>query len=146
MGPIWGRQDPGGPHVSPMNLAIWVYFYLGFLKHVTMRYSPRLSTYGIYARPFVQPRSITTFQLVLNMLNLPNYTCINSHRFLAGQIYMIVYSCETHTAGVYLRCDFGFKFVVGRSAITEWRSDSPLCAHPSFRDTTLAWNRFKTSP
>ena len=24
MGPIWGRQDPGGPHVAPMNLAIWV--------------------------------------------------------------------------------------------------------------------------
>ena len=20
---IWGRQDPGGPHVGPMNLAIW---------------------------------------------------------------------------------------------------------------------------
>ena len=27
MGPIWGRQDPGGPHVGPMNLAIWVAFY-----------------------------------------------------------------------------------------------------------------------
>ena len=25
MGPIWGHQDPGGPHVGPMNLAIWVY-------------------------------------------------------------------------------------------------------------------------
>ena len=24
MGLIWGRQDPGGPHVGPMNLAIWV--------------------------------------------------------------------------------------------------------------------------
>ena len=24
MGPIWGRQDPGGPQVGPMNLAIWV--------------------------------------------------------------------------------------------------------------------------
>ena len=23
MGPIWGRQDPGGPHVRPMNFAIW---------------------------------------------------------------------------------------------------------------------------
>ena len=23
MGPIWGRQDPGGPHVGPMNYAIW---------------------------------------------------------------------------------------------------------------------------
>ena len=26
MGPIWGRQDPGGPHVSPMNYAIWVVY------------------------------------------------------------------------------------------------------------------------
>ena len=26
MGPIWGRQDPGGPHVAPMNFAIWVIF------------------------------------------------------------------------------------------------------------------------
>ena len=24
MGPIWGQQDPGGPHVGPTNLAIWV--------------------------------------------------------------------------------------------------------------------------
>ena len=24
MGPIWGRQDPGGPHVGPTNFAIWV--------------------------------------------------------------------------------------------------------------------------
>ena len=23
MGPIWGRQVPGGPHVGPMNFAIW---------------------------------------------------------------------------------------------------------------------------
>ena len=23
MGLIWGRQDPVGPHVGPMNFAIW---------------------------------------------------------------------------------------------------------------------------
>ena len=23
MGPIWDRQDPGGPHVCPMNFSIW---------------------------------------------------------------------------------------------------------------------------
>ena len=23
MGPIWGRQDPDGPHVGPMSFAIW---------------------------------------------------------------------------------------------------------------------------
>ena len=27
MGPIWGRQDPGGPHVGPRNFAIWVWFW-----------------------------------------------------------------------------------------------------------------------
>ena len=26
MGPIWDRQDPGGPHFGPMNLAIWDMF------------------------------------------------------------------------------------------------------------------------
>ena len=30
MGPIWGRQDPGGPHVGPLNLATW-----GFLHYWT---------------------------------------------------------------------------------------------------------------
>ena len=23
MGLIWGQQDPGGPHVGPINFAIW---------------------------------------------------------------------------------------------------------------------------
>ena len=25
MGPIWGRQDPGGPHVGPTIFVIWVF-------------------------------------------------------------------------------------------------------------------------
>ena len=29
MGPIWGRQDPGGPHVGPTNFTIWVYIVNG---------------------------------------------------------------------------------------------------------------------
>ena len=24
IGPIWVRQDPGGPHVGPRNFAIWI--------------------------------------------------------------------------------------------------------------------------
>ena len=32
MGPIWGRQDPGGPHVGPMNLAIWDGLYKSLLR------------------------------------------------------------------------------------------------------------------
>ena len=29
MGPTWGGQDPGGPHVGPMNFAIWDIFEAG---------------------------------------------------------------------------------------------------------------------
>ena len=28
MGPTWGRQDPRGPYVGPMNLAIWGIYVL----------------------------------------------------------------------------------------------------------------------
>ena len=31
MGPTWGRQDPGGPRVGPMNFAIWVGMYVNNL-------------------------------------------------------------------------------------------------------------------
>ena len=30
MGPTWDRQDPGGPRVGHMNLAIWVHVYVVF--------------------------------------------------------------------------------------------------------------------
>ena len=33
VGPIWGRQDPGGPHVGPKNFAIW-----GALKIIVLDY------------------------------------------------------------------------------------------------------------
>ena len=42
MGPIWGRQDPGGPHVGPVNCAIcdnfslWKGRYLHSLSIVQM--------------------------------------------------------------------------------------------------------------
>ena len=28
MGPVWGRHDPGGSHVGPMNFGIWVWSFL----------------------------------------------------------------------------------------------------------------------
>ena len=46
MGLIWGRQDPGGPHVGPMNLAIWVLIYYYHKLH---------QIYGIHWRPMDSP-------------------------------------------------------------------------------------------
>ena len=36
MGPIWGRQDPGGPHVGPMNFAIWEGIHI-MISHVSVK-------------------------------------------------------------------------------------------------------------
>ena len=33
MGPTWGRQDPGGSHVGPTNLAIWAVMWLYFYHY-----------------------------------------------------------------------------------------------------------------
>ena len=43
MGPAWDQQDPGGPHVGPMNLDIWVQEVksgIGFQIHYISRYMP----------------------------------------------------------------------------------------------------------
>ena len=36
MGPIWGRQHPGGPHVGPMNVVIWDWFQILWVMEATV--------------------------------------------------------------------------------------------------------------
>ena len=40
MGPIWGRQDPDGPHVGPMNFALWVLLrnYYHIMKSISFQW------------------------------------------------------------------------------------------------------------
>ena len=38
MGPTWGRQDPGGSHVGPMILALWVLIFSDFISSKRRRY------------------------------------------------------------------------------------------------------------
>ena len=39
MGPIWGREDPGGPHVGPMNRYLGVYPKKHIFKHILHYYT-----------------------------------------------------------------------------------------------------------
>ena len=36
MGPIWGRQDPGGPYVVPMIFVIWGAMILAKLSRINL--------------------------------------------------------------------------------------------------------------
>ena len=45
MGPIWGQQDPGGPHVDPTNFVILdIYFTVGIPK---LNVNDSLTNHGI---------------------------------------------------------------------------------------------------
>ena len=49
MGPIWGRHDPGGPHVGPVNLAVWVStVVVAVLYEICNRIGPRYKRIGLY--------------------------------------------------------------------------------------------------
>ena len=56
MGPIWGRQGPGGAHVGPMNFATWVAMY-GQEMSLTRAHWPIL--------PVIFAHSICGFVLLL---------------------------------------------------------------------------------
>ena len=46
MGPTWGQQDPCGPHVGPMNLAIRV-TAIAISAVCSLTYSPNLEAFNI---------------------------------------------------------------------------------------------------
>ena len=48
IGPMWGLQDPGGPHAGPMNFAIWAFMIIrGIDWLITVRHA---FIYCIYSR------------------------------------------------------------------------------------------------
>ena len=66
MGPIWGRQDPGGPHVDPMNFVLWVDSVVDILGENCLCYNYSEADFMYFASlhvsvailPRVRPRNI----------------------------------------------------------------------------------------
>ena len=79
MGPIWGRKDPGGPHVDPMNLAIWdITPSDRHYPHTeTYRWIPSLELANIHRFAFrpLWRHKMETFSLLLSL-------CARTHRSL----------------------------------------------------------------
>ena len=48
MGPTWGRQDPGGPHVGDMNLAIYIWVSWNCLYLIKMIYKHYVHQYAFF--------------------------------------------------------------------------------------------------
>ena len=69
MGPIWGRQDPCGPHVGPMNLAIWV---VSYAQHLGQNYYSNDKNTNIMSIEFFEIHCALT---ALNAISFFIYGC-----------------------------------------------------------------------
>ena len=69
MGPTWGRQDPGGPHVGPVNLAIWV--ALDDVKKYVFTCRPkwkRIAIFNSCIREWIYEFSVKTLVWYISLL------------------------------------------------------------------------------
>ena len=77
MGPIWGRQDPGGPRVGPLNLAIWVVFSPLTLEYFGVGVRSVVAILiGVEPVEFSQERIIGTAQQQHHLVVLLMNACI----------------------------------------------------------------------
>ena len=70
MEPIWGRQDPGGLHVGPMNLAVWDIIQLWFFMFW------RFEKYTIQSLSSALPSCYSGYQI---MKVSKKYRCFWTH-------------------------------------------------------------------
>ena len=73
MGPIWGWQDPGGPHVDPMNFAMWGSLYWEAGIHFPTRQG-------------LHKKTKYTVRTGIEEADLNSY--IKSNRYMAGFVWI----------------------------------------------------------
>ena len=93
MGPIWGQQDPGGPHAGPMNFDIWV--SMSSLKFDKIsKFVPQYFTISHHT------------ELCFN--GIQHYMCIHSHLFSThitrSGFLLVVHPCVWYQLGSFNWC------------------------------------------
>ena len=72
MGPTWGQQDPGGPHVGHVNLAIWVGYEM--ISHETHTHKGRFIETDKIMR--LTTKSCREYELTTTKYNIRRMVCI----------------------------------------------------------------------
>ena len=86
MGPVWGRQDPGGPHVGPMNFAA---MYLGYY-HKTSKLLYFLFTIVV---SYIHIISVLTIETILIKLHfVDNIALIRVQNIVGTAFRLIIYN------------------------------------------------------
>ena len=95
MGPIWGRQDPGGPHVGPMNFAFWgtgLYYCVVFMAWSIIPYNDNTTyafdnvLYHHNADDIIRIKNYSDVTLTSWCLNFKNLFSLTSKKILKVRI------------------------------------------------------------
>ena len=128
MGPIWDRQDPGGPHVGPVNFAIWVILYwveTGFV-HSKMRCFEPLLLVSINPMPLksnpVRSGEHDNWPQVPILIRLVwHHHFCNLGRWMTLIIlffnYVCVQSCHSKISWIYEMCNVDGKSYINDSSM-----------------------------
>ena len=86
LGPIWGRHDPGGPHVGPMSLATWV--WMGRISQWYIPVCLHHEIFHIYSRKAV----FFFFLLLCNFV-----MCVNNRiQYGPMVVFVFLYLTQPH--------------------------------------------------
>ena len=119
MGPIWGRQDPDGPHVGPMNFAILECFdeYNSWTSSpFTYPHLKEITTFDIM--PLLTPMIVYYTILITTAVRLviPAIPIVENHGGPSWQPHEVTLHCliscsEPHATTVSFASISGFKVV-----------------------------------
>ena len=112
MGPIWGRQDPGGSHVGPMNFAIWA------TMPITMRDRWIIVFQVVTFQPLVPSQYWVIFISMLMCL----YMCLYKTPASWGLTSRVYLSCKTYANTT--SDAFWIQPVNGWAHMVPWRHDN----------------------
>ena len=103
MGPIWGRQDPHGPHVGPMNIAIWIYT----ICHNISISSQPIRSYKRFMASYPYELSQSDAGIVTEFLlhyMFVSYLALYVRAFRGEEIFVYIYVCMIHYGLIKTLC------------------------------------------
>ena len=111
MEPIWGRQDPGGPHVGPMNFAICEGAGHTYDVPCLFLFSFRCCMLIDFARWF----NCTSFTVTMASVTLCNSCELNWTRTVFWLLYSLILLQFSSSALIWMSLDF----TVGQSTLVQ---------------------------
>ena len=119
MGPIWGRQVPGGPHVGPMNFAIWVVIWNlwgHWLQNLRMCYTTLVTQFPSLLLSF---QRVKRYPMVSPLISIPlpcgvlSMVCGNCLLFMGHKLSFLykVTSLLTVYSNCFLKADKRFELL-----------------------------------